>query len=73
MVHISLILALVKLFNRTLESGIFPDIWNISTISTLHQSGSLYDCNNYIRRTPFNKNVDIHFMYAFQAKACVCR
>ena len=30
-----------------LESGIFPDIWNISTISTLHKSGSLYDCNNY--------------------------
>jgi hypothetical protein len=43
----SLILPLVKLFNKILESGIFPDIWNISTISTLHKSGSLYDCNNY--------------------------
>jgi hypothetical protein len=40
-------LPLVKLFNNILESGIFPDIWNISTISTLHKSGSLYDCNNY--------------------------
>lgn len=43
----SLILPLVKLFNKILESGIFPDIWNISTITTLHKSGSLYDCNNY--------------------------
>ena len=43
----SLILPLVKLFNKLLESGIFPDIWNISTISTLHKSGSLYDCNTY--------------------------
>ena len=43
----SLILPLVKLFNNILESGIFPDIWNISTISTLHKSDSLYDCNNY--------------------------
>jgi hypothetical protein len=43
----SLILPLVKLFNNILESGIFPDIWNISTIATIHKSGSLYDCNNY--------------------------
>ena len=38
---------LIKLFNKILESGIFPDICNISTIYTLHKSGSLYDWNNY--------------------------
>ncbi|CAC5407112.1 unnamed protein product [Mytilus coruscus] len=43
----SLILPLVKLFNNSFESDIFPYIWNISTISTLHKSGSFYDCNNY--------------------------
>ena len=42
-----LLLPLVKLFNRILQSGKFPTIWNISYISVIHKSGSVYDCENY--------------------------
>ena len=42
-----LLLSLVKLFNRILQSGKFPTIWNSSCISVIHKSGSVYDCKNY--------------------------
>jgi ribosomal protein L22 len=39
--------ALAKLFNIVLNSGYFPDMWNISAIKPLHKKGSFFDCNNY--------------------------
>ena len=43
----TLVLPIVKIFNKVLDSGIFPEQWNISTVSILHKNGSIYDCNNY--------------------------
>ena len=42
-----LLLPLVKLFNKILSSGTFPDAWNISLISFLPKNNDIYDCNNY--------------------------
>ena len=42
-----LLLPLVKLFNKILVSGTFPDAWNISLISFLPINNDIYDCNNY--------------------------
>ena len=43
----TLTLTLVKLFNRILESGVFPRDWNHSLISSIYKSGDPNDCNNY--------------------------
>ena len=42
-----LLLPLVKLFNRILTSGTFPDAWNVSLISFLPKNNDIYYCNNY--------------------------
>lgn len=42
-----LLLPVVKLFNRILKSGTFPDSWNVSLVSFLAKNNELYDCNNY--------------------------
>ena len=43
----TMILTLVKLFNKVLLSGKFPDCWNHSLITPLYKSGDPTDCNNY--------------------------
>ena len=43
----TLILTLVKLFNKILKSGKFPKLWNHSLISSIYKSGDPNDCNNY--------------------------
>ena len=43
----TLILILVKLFNKILESGKFPKLWNHSIISSIFKSGDPNDCNNF--------------------------
>ena len=42
-----MILSLVKLFNKVLLSGKFPDCWNHSLITFVYKSGDPTDCNNY--------------------------
>ena len=42
-----LLLPIVKLFNRILKSGIFPDRWNVSLVSFIPKTTELYDCDNY--------------------------
>ena len=43
-----LLLPLVKLFNRILNSGAFPESWNVSSVSFLQKNNNdVYDCNNY--------------------------
>ena len=43
----SMVLVLVKLFNKILQTGIFPKQWNVSYISSIFKSGNPNDCNNY--------------------------
>ena len=43
----ALALPLVKLFNFILDKGDFPEVWNISLISTTYKKGDPNDCNNY--------------------------
>ena len=43
----TLILILVKLFNKIMKSGKFPKLWNHSLISSIYTSGDPNDCNNY--------------------------
>jgi hypothetical protein len=43
----TLILTLVKLFNKILKSGKFPKLWNHSLISSIYKSGDPNDYNNY--------------------------
>ena len=40
-------LTLVKLFNKILQCGKFPSVWNHSLISSIYKSGDPNDCNNY--------------------------
>ena len=40
-------LALVKLFNKILQTGNFPRIWSLSYISSIYKSGDPTDCSNY--------------------------
>lgn len=42
-----LLLPIVKLFNRILRSGTFPDSWNVSLVSFLPKNNELYECDNY--------------------------
>ena len=39
-------LTLVKLFNKILQCGKFPSVWNHSLISSVYKSGDPNDCNN---------------------------
>jgi hypothetical protein len=39
--------AMVKLFNRVLESGTFPDSWNSGILHAIYKKGDTEDCNNY--------------------------
>jgi len=38
---------LTKLFNRSLDSSVFPAIWKQGKVTTLFKSGGKSDCNNY--------------------------
>ena len=40
-------LAILKLLNTVLSSGIFPNIWNQGLISPFHKSGEKFDPNSY--------------------------
>jgi hypothetical protein len=40
-------LVIVKLFNKVLQNGKFPKVWNLSCISSIFKSGNPNDCNNY--------------------------
>ena len=43
----SMILLIVKLFNKILQCGKFPKIWNLSYVSSILKSGEPNDCQNY--------------------------
>ena len=38
---------LTKLFNKILDTGRFPKIWNLSLSTPIYQSGDPNDCGNY--------------------------
>ena len=38
---------LVKLFNKVLQNGRMPELWNLSLITTLYKSGDPGNCSNY--------------------------
>jgi hypothetical protein len=38
---------LSKLFQNSINSGIYPDSWKLANVSALHKKGSVYNCNNY--------------------------
>ncbi len=40
-------MALLKLFNLTLSSGVFPEVWDTGLISPIFKSGDKTDPNNY--------------------------
>ena len=42
-----LLFPLVKLFNRILTSGSFPNAWKISLMTFLPKNNEVYNCNNY--------------------------
>jgi len=37
----------VKLFNKILNVGVFPESWNLSLLSSIHKSGDPTDPDNY--------------------------
>jgi hypothetical protein len=43
----SMSLVIVKLFNKVLQNGKFPKVWNLSCISSIFKSGNPNDSNNY--------------------------
>ena len=40
-------LILTKLFNKILNNGKFPKIWNLSLLTSIYKSGDPIDCGNY--------------------------
>jgi hypothetical protein len=38
---------LSKLFQISLNQGIYPTLWKQASVTALHKKGSIYDCNNY--------------------------
>ena len=38
---------MVKLFNKILETGLFPDLWGDAIITPIHKSGSINTAENY--------------------------
>jgi len=42
-----LLTTLVKLFNKILKEGIFPESWNLSLLSSIYKSGDPMEPNNY--------------------------
>ena len=61
----TLTLHIVKLFTKILLTEHFPVDWNISFLSVIHNSGSLYDCNN--RRISISSCLGRHFTKILQA------
>ena len=45
---------LCKIFNMSLESGIFPDVWKISYITPLYKNGDRSEISNYRAITKFS-------------------
>ena len=43
---------LTKLFNKILNSGLFPEEWNYGLIRLIHKGLDIYDANNYRGITP---------------------
>ena len=39
--------SLTAVFNLSISSGVFPDLWKIAKVSPLHKDGSLFDRSNY--------------------------
>jgi hypothetical protein len=35
------------IFRRSLDDGIFPDIWKLSSVTPIHKTGDQYDIRNY--------------------------
>ena len=44
---ISICEPLCKIFQRSLDAGIFPDMWKLASVTALHKKGSVNECNNY--------------------------
>ena len=40
-------LPLVKLFNYILNNSDYPELWNVSLLSTIYKKGDKNNCNNY--------------------------
>ena len=39
--------SLTAIFNLSISSGVFPDLWKTAKVSPLHKDGSLFDRSNY--------------------------
>ena len=38
---------LSKIFQKSLDQGIYPASWKLANVTALHKKGSIYECNNY--------------------------
>ena len=39
--------SLTAIFNLSISSGVFPNLWKTANVSPLHKDGSLFDRSNY--------------------------
>ena len=39
--------SLTAIFNLSISSGVFPNLWKTANVSPLHKDGSLFDLSNY--------------------------
>ena len=45
---------LSRLYQNSINSGVYPNTWKLANVSALHKKGSVYDCNNYRPISPLS-------------------
>jgi len=38
---------LTRIFNESVQSGVYPDLWKVSNVTPLYKSGDVADVDNY--------------------------